>query len=143
MIEAPEVIPGVVEEVLRFESPISGLTRTTTRDVTMYDVTIPARARVMVLYGSANRDERAFADADSFDPARQEDRHLAFGHGIHYCLGAALARLEARVAFEELVHRLPHYDIAASERLLSPYIRGFASLTVTRAGPPGAAPTSR
>ena len=119
-----------MEEVLRFESPVRLLTRATTTEVELHGRVVPAGARVVLLYGSANHDERAFADPDRFDPGRAEDRHLAFGHGIHYCLGAALARLEARVAFEELFARFAGWDVVESERLPSAYVRGFASLTI-------------
>lgn len=127
---SPGDVAAVVEEVLRFESPVRALTRTTTRPVERHGTTIPEGARVVVLYGSANRDERAFRDPDRFDPDRAEDRHLAFGVGIHYCLGAALARLEARVAFEELLARVPDYAVVDAERVASPYLRGFSRLVI-------------
>jgi hypothetical protein len=130
IVDDDALVPAVVEEVLRYESPVCALSRTTTREVELRGRTMPAGARVVVLYGSANRDERTFAEPDRFDPARTDDRHLAFGQGIHYCLGAALARLEARVAFEELLSRVPEYGIGTSERLRSPYIRGFTTLVL-------------
>jgi cytochrome P450 len=126
----PALIPGAVEEVLRYESPVIGLARTTTRDVEVRGVLIPEGSKVQMNYASANRDDRAFVDADHFDIDRTDQRHLAFGHGIHFCLGAALARLEGRVAIEELLARYPDYSVTGSERLPSAYIRGFASLQV-------------
>lgn len=123
-------VPAVVEEVLRFESPVAMLARWTTAPVELHGTTIPAGRRVLLLYASANRDERAFPEPDRFDPTRVTERHLAFGYGIHYCLGAALARLEARVAFEELLRAAPRYDVVASVRQSSPYIRGYSSLTI-------------
>ena len=130
LLADPALIPAAVEEVLRFESPVVGLARTTTRDVEMRGVLVPAGARVQMNYASANRDDRAFVDADQFDIDRTDQRHLAFGHGIHFCLGAALARLEGRVAIEELLARFPDYRVLNFERLPSAYIRGFASLSL-------------
>jgi cytochrome P450 len=124
----PSLIPTAIEEVLRFESPVVGLARTTTRDVEVRGVLIPAGSKVQMNYASANRDDRAFVDAHVFDLDRTDQRHLAFGHGIHFCLGAALARLEGRVALEELLARHPGYRVLGLERLPSAYIRGFASL---------------
>jgi cytochrome P450 len=128
LVADPSLIPTAIEEVLRFESPVIGLARTTTRDVDVRGVVIPQGARVQMNYASANRDDRAFVDAARFDLDRTDQRHLAFGHGIHFCLGAALARLEARVALEELLGRFPTYRVLGLERLPSAYIRGFASL---------------
>jgi cytochrome P450 len=132
LVEDPDLVPRAVEEILRFESPVVGLARTTTRSVTLHDVVIPAGAVVQMNYASANRDERVFPEPDVFDIDRATDRHLAFGQGIHFCLGAALARLEGRVAFEELLARAPAYRVVDPARLYSPYIRGFASLPVAR-----------
>jgi len=102
------LIPHVVEEGLRYDAPVQGMFRTTTEAVEMHGVTLPAGARVFVVFGAANRDERIFAHPDRFDPWRSNaDRHLAFGHGIHHCLGAPFVRLEARIALEVLVQRLP------------------------------------
>jgi cytochrome P450 len=124
-------VPAVVEEVLRYESPVAMLARWTTTAVELHGTLIPADTRVLLLYASANRDEHTFREPDRFDPDRASERHLAFGYGIHYCLGAALARLEGRVAFEELLRVVPHYDVADSVRQPSPYIRGYRSLTLT------------
>jgi cytochrome P450 len=128
LVADPALIPQAIEEVLRFESPVIGLARTTTREVEVRGVLIPAGAKVQMNYASANRDERAFAAADRFDIDRADPRHLAFGHGIHFCLGAALARLEGRVALEELLARHPRYGVTGLDRLPSAYIRGFAAL---------------
>jgi cytochrome P450 len=130
LVADPSLIPAAVEEVLRFESPVIGLARTTTRDVEVRGVWIPEGARIQMNYASANRDDRAFVDADRFDIDRTDQRHLAFGHGIHFCLGAALARLEGRVALEELLARHPSHRVVGGTRLPSAYIRGFASLPV-------------
>jgi cytochrome P450 len=99
-------IPGLIEEVLRFESPVQGLYRRTKIATELGGVAIPAGARLVLMYASANRDEAHFASADRFDPARENAReHLGFGGGIHYCLGAPLARMESRIAFETILER--------------------------------------
>jgi cytochrome P450 len=98
--------------MLRYESPAQRLPRRTTRDVALHGARIPAGSEVFLVWGAANRDGREFSDPDRFDAARRP-RHLALGHGPHFCLGANLARLEARVAFEELLARFPGYALAA------------------------------
>ena len=112
----PALVPGLVEEALRYDAPVQLTLRTATQDVAIAGVTIPRGAVVAPLSGSANRDERVFPDPDRFDVTRASKEQLAFGHGIHFCLGAALARLEARVAFEELLPRLRD-PIRADERV--------------------------
>jgi cytochrome P450 len=107
----PERIPDAVEEMLRLESPAQQLPRRTTRAFERHGVRIPERSEVLLLWGAANRDERQFPDPDRFDVSRRP-RHLAFGHGTHFCLGANLARLEARIAFEELLARFPRFALA-------------------------------
>jgi cytochrome P450 len=107
----PSRIPDAIEEMLRFESPTQTLPRRPTRDVELQGVVIPENSRLLVCYGAANHDERAFEDPDRFDFSAKRARHLAFGLGAHHCLGAALARLEGRVAFEELLSRHPDYIV--------------------------------
>jgi cytochrome P450 len=126
----PTLVPGLVEEGLRYDSPIQGLVRSPTRDVELHGVEIPKGAMMLILFASANRDERQFADPDRFDVTRNCQGHVAFGFGIHYCLGAALARLEARVAFEELLTRFRGFERLedAGERLDSFLIRGPRTL---------------
>jgi len=106
----PSRIPALVEEALRYDSPIQFLFREAREDVELGGVKIPAGATVMPLLGSANRDEAQFPNADRFDPSRNTQGHLAFGLGIHFCLGASLARLEARIALEELLPRFSAYE---------------------------------
>jgi cytochrome P450 len=101
------LITNAVEETLRYDGPVQGLPRQATEDVEIAETTIPAGALVFPLFASANRDEHKFPDPDRFDITRNTDGHLAFGFGIHYCLGAQLARLEATIAFEELFVRFP------------------------------------
>jgi cytochrome P450 len=108
----PGRIPALVEEALRYDSPIQFLFREARQDVELGGFRIPAGATVMPLLGSANRDEAQFPHADRFDPSRNTQGHLAFGLGIHFCLGASLARLEARVALEELVPRFAVFERA-------------------------------
>jgi cytochrome P450 len=100
------LVPGLVEEALRFDAPVQMLFRTATEDVELAGAKIPKGAVVAPLFGSANRDERVFPDPDRFDPRRRAREHLAFGHGVHHCLGAALARIEARAALEVWLPRL-------------------------------------
>jgi cytochrome P450 len=107
----PSGIPDLIEEVLRFEAPVSQQARMTTRDVEVDGITIPEGKKVLLMFGSANRDEGVFSDAGRFDPSRPPQRHLAFGEGIHFCLGAPLARLETRVALEAILERIPNYRI--------------------------------
>jgi cytochrome P450 len=117
----PALIPGAIEEVLRFAGPVRGLIRTTTRDVTLGEVAIPAGQRIYVSLASANRDETVFVDAAAFDAERANAReHLDFGRWAHFCLGAPLARLQVRIAIECLAERLPHARLADPDYVL-PY----------------------
>jgi len=107
----PTVMRGAVEELLRFTSPTQYMARTTTCSVAFYGETIPAGSRVALLLGAGNRDPREFDRPDEFDVTRPNTRILAFGHGAHVCLGAAVARLEARVALQEFLARFPWYEV--------------------------------
>lgn len=114
LLDDPEGIPDAVEELLRLTSPVQGLARTTTRDVTIGDTTIPAGRRVLLLYGSANRDERQYGpDAAELDVTRCPRNILTFSHGAHHCLGAAAARMQCRVALTELLARCPDFWLSA------------------------------
>lgn len=112
---APELLPSAIEEVLRYRSPVQAVFRATRCDVALQGKTIPAGKLVLVMIGSANRDPRQFADADRFDVRRAPNPHLAFGHGIHFCLGAALSRLEASVALATLLESLEDFGLATDE----------------------------
>jgi cytochrome P450 len=130
VVEEPARIPALVEETLRFDGPVQFVTRRTTRAVALHGQTLPPHALVIVLLGSANRDERRFPEPDRFDVSRDTRGHVAFGFGAHFCLGASLARLEAKAALEALVPHLPRLVRARPERefLDSYLIRGRARL---------------
>jgi cytochrome P450 len=132
----PERVPALVEEALRFDSPIQMVFRQTTREAELHGTRIPKDAVVVLLLGSANRDERAFPDPDRFDVSREPRGHLAFGFGPHFCMGAALARLEARVALEALVPELTRCKPAGGPAPLvdSFLVRGRARLEVEVVG---------
>lgn len=115
--QEPSLLPQAIEEVLRFRSPVQSMYRVTVASTTLGDVQIPAGAPLVAWIGSANRDERQFERPARFDVDRSPNRHLAFGHGIHFCLGAPLARLEARIALEGILSRLPGLTLAPGARL--------------------------
>ncbi len=134
LLDDPGLIPGAVTEFLRMESSVQGLARTTTRAVEVDGVTIPAGEKVLMLYGSANRDVEEFGeDADRLDVRRDAQRHLGFSSGPHFCIGSHLAKLQARVAFEELLAAHPQVgvDRAAGVRHRSAFTRGWESLPAT------------
>jgi cytochrome P450 len=112
---APELLPSAIEEVLRVRSPVQWMPRATRRDVEVHGQTIPAGRLVLPMIGSANRDPEQFRDADRFDITRDPNPHIAFGHGIHSCLGAPLARLEARIALADFLLRVDQFEPASDE----------------------------
>ncbi|KLO30665.1 cytochrome P450 [Mycobacterium haemophilum] len=115
LVDHPELIPDAVAELLRLTSPVQGLARTTTRDVTIGDTTVAAGRRVLLLYGSANRDERQYGpQAGELDVTRCPRNILTFSHGAHHCLGAAAARMQSRVALTELLARCPDFEVDES-----------------------------
>jgi hypothetical protein len=129
----PALIPSMVEEVMRWDGPVQGLFRTTAVEAEINGTRIPANQKVLVLYGAANRDERQFPDPDRFDIERSPNRQVGFGIGIHFCLGAPLARLETKIAFEELMRRFPVVQSDPSSppvRHRNPILRGFDSLSL-------------
>jgi cytochrome P450 len=111
LVDDPSLIPGAIEEVLRYEPPGPAIARYVTKDVEFHGQTVPEGSAMVFLVGAANRDERRYADPDRFDIHRSVGQQLTFGLGIHYCLGAALARLEGRVALEEILKRFPRWDV--------------------------------
>lgn len=127
----PGRIVNAVEEFLRLTSPVQGLARMTTRDVEIAGRTIPRDRKVMLLYASANRDQRAFGeDSETCDVTRKVRRHLALSYGPHHCIGAAVARLQARIALEELLARCPNFsvDYQAGRFASGNYVRRYVSL---------------
>jgi cytochrome P450 len=108
-----ELLPSAIEEVLRYRSPLPWLMRTPTQPVELSGQTIPPGALVLPMIGSANRDERHFPAADQFDITRDPNPHIAFGHGVHFCLGATLARMEARIALTDLLARMDQIELAS------------------------------
>ena len=132
VIADPGLMTGAVEELLRFTSPTQYMARTVTRDVELHGVTMPQGAKVALLLGSGNRDPREFERPDEFDITRANPRILALGHGAHVCLGAAVARLEARVALQEFLARYPRYEVDedAVEYLHSGNVQGPTSVPV-------------
>ncbi len=133
VLNDPRRVPDWVEETLRYDTSTQMLLRVTTGEVAFYDTVLPDSARVLLLLGSANRDERVFDRPDVYDLDRDTSKLVSFGSGRHFCLGAALARLEARVGLEELISRVADYEIDpdGSERVHSINVRGFAALPTT------------
>jgi cytochrome P450 len=136
----PGRIPDAVEEILRYDGSTQLLARTLTRDVALHGATMREGDKVLLLVGSANRDERVWERPDVFDIDRDKQLHLGFGHGVHVCLGAALARLEMRVSLEELLGRLPDLEIDEDglERVHSGNVRGHSRMPIRFT--PGARP---
>jgi len=118
LIANPDLIPGAVEEMLRWVSPIKNMARSTTREVELEGVTIGAGQELLLLYPSANRDAAVFDDPDTFDITRSPNPHMAFGFGAHFCLGNQLARLELKVMTERLLSRLPDLHLAVGRDTL-------------------------
>jgi len=131
LTERPDLIPAAIEEILRFDAPVQHLARVATEDTVLHGETIPADSRIVLLWASANRDERRWDNPDAFDVERDPKRHFAFGEGIHHCLGAPLARLEGRIILETLLSREPDFDVGEPERLPQVIIRGIGRLPIS------------
>jgi cytochrome P450 len=132
IVDDPSLIPMAIEEVLRYEAPSPVQARYVARDFDSYGTTVPEGSVMLLLNGSANRDERKFADGERFDIHRGAT-HLSFGHGLHFCLGSALARMQARVALEEVIKRWPDWEVdyANASKAHTSSVRGWAKLPVT------------
>jgi cytochrome P450 len=128
----PSLIPQAIEELLRYESPSPVQARYVTRDVEHYGTTVPEGAVMVLLTAAGNRDERHFPDPDRFDMHREIDHHLAFGYGIHFCLGSHLARLEGRIALDEVLKRFPTWEVDwdNAEQAHTTTVRGWDRLPV-------------
>jgi len=129
----PALIPQVVEETLRYDGPVQGIFRQATHDIELAGTTIPAGSLVFPLFASADRDENKFANPDQFDITRKTDGHIAFGFGIHFCLGAPLARLEAKIALQEMLGRFQNLKKKEEgiTRIDSFFLRGLKTLPLT------------
>ncbi|MCJ7671082.1 MAG: cytochrome P450 [Acidimicrobiia bacterium] len=132
LVEDRSLIPNAIEELLRYEPPAPHVARYVSRDVEHYGQAVPEGSVMMFLVGAANRDDRRFPDGDRFDIHRDVGQHLTFGYGIHFCLGAALARLEGRVALDEVLQRFPEWEVDRANARLSPTstVRGWETLPV-------------
>jgi cytochrome P450 len=129
--DQPKIIPLAFEEIVRFESPVYTFKRVTSREVDVEGITIPENADVVMLYGSANRDERKWQDPDRFDVRRGPVDHVGFGYGIHGCAGQGLARMEGQAVLNALVRRVARFEIGEPKRRLNNVIRGLGSLPTT------------
>jgi len=132
LVEDRSLIPGSIEELLLYEAPSPVQARYVARDVEYYGHTVTEGNVMVLLNGSGNRDERHFPDGDRFDIHRKIDHHLSFGYGLHFCLGAALARLEGRVALDEVLQRWPEWEVDWDNAKMArtSTVRGWESLPV-------------
>ena len=132
IVEDRSLVPNAIEEILRYESPAAFFARYMTKDVEWYGRTVPAGSAMVVINGSGNRDDRRFPDGDRFDVHRPISQILSFGYGAHYCLGAALARLEGRIALEEILDRFPDWEVdtANAKQAVTSTARGWDALPV-------------
>jgi cytochrome P450 len=130
LVEDPSLIPAAIEELLRYEPPGRQVARYVTRDVEIQEQVVPAGSSILAIVGAANRDERRWEDPERFDIHREQIPNIAFGHGIHFCLGAALARIEGRIALEELLARFPVWDVdlAGARLAQTSTVRGYDRL---------------
>ncbi len=131
LIARPELLETAVDEIVRWVTPVMQFRRTATRELSLGGQKIRENDKVVMYYGSANRDPRAFADPERFDVARDPNPHVGFGIGVHFCLGASLAKLEMRIMFEELFRRVPDLELCGPvTRLRSNFINGIKSMPV-------------
>jgi cytochrome P450 len=128
----PRLIPDAVEELLRYESPSPVQARYVTEDVVHHGRTVPAGSAILLLTAAANRDDRRFPNPDQYDIHRKDKQHAAFGYGVHFCLGASLARLEARIALEEILKRFPDWEVDWSRAVQAhtSTVRGWSAMPV-------------
>jgi cytochrome P450 len=133
LVEDRTLVPNAIEELLRYEAPSPVQARYVTTDVEYYGQVVPADSAMLLLNGSGNRDDRKFPDGETFDVSRPIDHHLAFGYGLHFCLGAALARLEGRIALDEVLARFPTWEVDTdnAKQARTSTVRGWERLPVT------------
>lgn len=132
LVDDPSLCRGAVEETLRYDPPSQYQGRVLTRAATVEGTVIPKDAKLLILNGASGRDPRKFAEPERYDARREIDMHLGLGHGQHICLGASLARLESRIALQELLARIPEYEVpeAGIERMHSSNVRGYSGLVL-------------
>jgi len=130
LVEDRSLIGNAIEELLRLEPPGPHVARYVPEDVEYHGTTVPAGSALLLMLASANHDERRYRDPDRFDIHREIGQHVTFGYGAHYCLGAALARLEARVALDEVLHRFPDWEIDSEQARRAPTttVRGWDTM---------------
>jgi cytochrome P450 len=136
VVDDRQLVPKTIEEILRYEAPSPVQARFVARDVTWYGQTVPEGSAMVILNGSANRDDQHFDNGDTFDIDRKIDHHLSFGYGLHFCLGAALARLEGRIALDEVLKRWTHWEVDLDAAVLghTSTTRGWERLPVSTKG---------
>jgi len=127
----PALIPNAVNEAIRLESPVQGFSRVLTDEFSVEDQRLHKGARVLVMYASGNRDERHWDDPERFDITRRANEQLGFGHGIHTCMGANLARMEISALLSALVRRVERFELHEETRISNNVLRGFKSLKLT------------
>ena len=132
LVSTPELIPNAIEECLRYEAPSPVQGRWVMEDAEFHGQIVPKGSKILLINGSANRDNRHFPDGDRFDIHRNIDRHLSFGYGAHFCVGGALARLEGHVALRELLQRFPTWEVdyGRAEMIHTASVRGYSKLPV-------------
>jgi cytochrome P450 len=132
LVEDRSLVPAAIEEILRFEPPAPHVGRYLSTDAEFHGATVPAGSAILLLVGAANRDEDRWTDSERFDIHREPVAHLSFGHGIHFCLGAALARIEGQIALDEVLQRFPEWELDLDHAVLSPTstVRGWEALPV-------------
>ena len=121
LVGDPSLVEAAVEESLRYDPPVLGLYRNTTRDVVLHDTTIPANSKVLINYAAANRDPEVFSAPDVFDLRREPKRHMSFGLGVHFCLGAPMARMEAEIALHALINRMSGLRLLGEGERIAPF----------------------
>ena len=129
--ETPSLLPAAINEVVRLESPLQGFSRVTAQDVNVDGVIVPKDTRAIMLWGSANRDERKWDEPDKFDIRRRNADHVGFGHGVHVCVGMHLAKMEISALLTALIKRVERFELGKTERVINNVMHGFSKVEVT------------